>query len=108
MVSVVRQMIDAGHEVILWTSRADDRLVRAVEWCEDRGLHFSAVNENAPSNREEFEAEHPNGTRKVYADIYVDDHNVEFVYARNFSNWEATVNEVAAMLTRKVLKNGKR
>lgn len=78
----IRQLIDLGVEVILWTSRADGRLEEAVVWCEDYGLHFAAVNENAPSNIEQFKAEHPNGTRKVYADYYIDDHNLEFTRKR--------------------------
>lgn len=79
MVSKIRHLIDNGHEVILWTSRVDDALTKAVEWCHDRGLHFCAVNENAPSNVEKFKAQYPNGTRKVYADVYIDDHNLEYV-----------------------------
>lgn len=76
VVSLVRQLIDAGHEVILWTCRVDARLQEAVEWCEDRGLRFCAVNENAPSNRARWAAKYPNGTRKVYADVYVEDHDL--------------------------------
>ena len=76
IISLVRQLIDAGHEVILWTCRVDARLQEAVEWCEDRGLRFCAVNENAPSNRARWESEYPNGTRKVYADVYVEDHDL--------------------------------
>lgn len=76
VVSLVRQLIDAGHEVVLWTCRVDARLQEAVEWCEDRGLRFCAVNENAPSNRARWATEYPNGTRKVYADVYVEDHDL--------------------------------
>lgn len=79
IVSLVREIIDAGHEVVLWTSRADQRLVEAVQWCADRGLHFCAVNENAPSNRARYEGEYPNGTRKVYADVYLDDKDPRFI-----------------------------
>lgn len=79
-VSAVRQMIDAGFEVILWTSRAGDRLTEAVEWCEDYGLHFCAVNENAPSNRERYAAEYPEPSPKVYADVYLDDHCLHWGY----------------------------
>lgn len=84
MVSLVREIADAGHEVVLWTSRADDRLVEVVRWCEDRGLHFCAVNDNAPSNKAKYESEYPNGTRKVYADVYLDDKDPRFITtARN-------------------------
>lgn len=79
VISLIRQLIDQGHEVILWTSRVDAELDSAVAWCEDYGLHFTAVNENAPSNIEKYSSQYPNGTRKVYADIYLDDHNIEFV-----------------------------
>lgn len=79
MVSFVRELIDMGHEVILWTSRVDEPLGNAVEWCNDRGLHFCAVNDNAPSNKAKYESLYPNGTRKVYADIYIDDHNPAFL-----------------------------
>ena len=77
-ISQIRHLIDLGAEVVLWTSRTSMELVAAVQWCNDRGLHFAAVNENAPSNLEKYRAKYPNGTRKVYADYYVDDHNIEF------------------------------
>lgn len=86
MISMVRQLIDAGHEVVLWTSRTDNELVAAVEWCKDRGLHFTSVNENVPSNLQKYKDKYPNGTRKVYADVYVDDHNPEFIgFCRDYS-----------------------
>ena len=85
MVELARDLMRRGHEVILWTSRVDERLTEAVRWCEARGIEFSAVNENAPSNRAAFESQYPNGTRKVYADVYLDDHSVEWAwYSRQF------------------------
>lgn len=78
MVSLARELMDGGHEVVLWTSRVGRELERAIEWCEDRGLRFCAHNENVPSNIAQYKAKYPNGTRKVYADIYIDDHNPEF------------------------------
>lgn len=86
-ISLVRQLIDMGHEVILWTSRTSNRLVEAVTWCEDYGLHFCAVNENAPSNIAKYKSVYPSGTRKVYADIYIDDHNLEFVFEDDGFEW---------------------
>lgn len=75
MVNVVKALIEQGHEVVLWTCRADTELEHAVKWCEQNGLKFCAVNDNAPSNKAKYEKKYPNGTRKVYADLYVDDHN---------------------------------
>lgn len=79
MIGLIRQAIDEGHEVVLWTCRTDQPLVEAVAWCRERGLHFCAVNDNAPSNKIKYKDIYPNGTRKVYADVYIDDHNVEYV-----------------------------
>lgn len=74
MISFVRELIDSGHEVILWTSRAGDRLQEAIDWCHDRGLHFCAVNTNSPSNVAQYSKDYPQGNVKVYADIYMDNH----------------------------------
>ena len=79
VISMIRQLIDCGHEVVLWTCRVDNELDKAVDWCGDYGLHFCAINENAPSNIKQYKDKYPNGTRKVYADIYIDDHNIEFL-----------------------------
>lgn len=79
VVSLVRQLIDKGHEVILWTTRNGEELVEAVKWCEDIGLHFCNVNGPAHSNKEEYKDVYPIPSRKIYADIYIDDHNLEFV-----------------------------
>ena len=79
MISAVRQLIDAGHDVILWTSRVDDKLQEAVEWCKDYGLCFCAINDNAPNNV----AEYGTNPRKVYADIYIDDRSLLFLKYKN-------------------------
>lgn len=80
VISLVRELIDKGHEVVLWTTRNGDELKEAVEWCEDRGLHFCAVNEPAPSNNAEYADKYPVQSRKIYADVYIDDHNIEYTY----------------------------
>ena len=91
MVSFVGELIDMGHEVVLWTSRVDQPLKDAVAWCEDRGLHFCAVNDNAPSNKAKYEDLFPGGTRKVYADIYIDDHNPAFLRSAHNNGYEMAV-----------------
>ena len=79
VISIIRQLIDKGHEVVLWTSRNGAELKRAVHWCHDYGLHFCSVNEPAPSNEKEYADKYPTQSRKIYADIYIDDHNLESV-----------------------------
>lgn len=78
-ISLIRQLIDIGNEVVLWTTRNGDELADAVTWCEDRGLHFCAVNAPAPSNEAEYRDKYPIQSRKIYADVYIDDHNLEYV-----------------------------
>ena len=79
MISFVRELIDKGHELILWTSRVEWQLEEAVTWCEDHGLRFCAVNDSAPSNKEQFSTVYASLPTKVYVDIYIDDHNPMFV-----------------------------
>lgn len=79
VISLIRQLMDKGHEVVLWTTRNGQELNDAVLWCKNRGLHFCAINDQAPSNKEKFGDMYPTESRKVYADVYVDDHSVEFL-----------------------------
>ena len=62
---------EKGHQIILWTYRSGKELEKAVQFCEKRGLKFHAVNNN-------FEGEEFDNTysRKIYADVYIDDRNL--------------------------------
>lgn len=105
IVALVREIIDAGHEVVLWTCRVDARLKEAIEWCERRRLHFCAVNENAPSNRLQYERQYPNGTRKVYADVYLDDKDLAFVLVKKTRGYNEALRRMSVS-ARKVILNG--
>ena len=83
VISYIRQLIDQGHEVILWTTRNGQELEDAIKWCEDYGLHFSAINDQAPSNKAAYAGKYEKESRKVYADVYIDDHNIEFISERH-------------------------
>ncbi len=67
----LRALQDKGHRLILWTIRDGKALEDAVEYCRNNGIEFYAVNENFPN--EGFE---PGQSRKVNADIFIDDRNV--------------------------------
>lgn len=60
-----------GHKLILWTFRTGKMLDEAVEYCRDNGIEFYAVNKSYP---EEIMDE--NISRKINADIFVDDRNI--------------------------------
>jgi hypothetical protein len=58
------------HLLILWTVRSGELLDEAVRFCGERGLKFYAVNKNYP------EEDTPIASRKVAADLYIDDRNL--------------------------------
>lgn len=72
----VKQKRAEGHKIILWTNRIGERLEEAVAWCKERGLEFDAVNENLPEIIEAFGCD----TRKVFANHYVDDRNLDWKF----------------------------
>ncbi|NJO88922.1 MAG: hydrolase [Chloroflexia bacterium] len=61
-----------GYELILWTYRAGKFLDEAVEFCRERGLEFYAVNKNSPDET----LDETTISRKIYADLYIDDRNI--------------------------------
>lgn len=58
-----------GNKIILWTSRTHEDLEAAVNWCKEQGIVFDAVNEPLPEQIKRW----GNDTRKIYADVYIDD-----------------------------------
>lgn len=62
---------DRGHKLILWTYRAGKELDEAIDFCKKRGLFFYAVNSNYEG--EEYDT---SISRKIYADLYIDDRNI--------------------------------
>ena len=69
LIQILKALRENGNKIILWTCRTTDRLNEAVAWCKEQGLEFDAVNENLPEIIGQFGTE----SRKVFADVYVDD-----------------------------------
>ena len=69
MIAAIKLLKAQGHKIILWTSRSGEDLEMAVEWCKEQGLIFDSVNEPLPEQL----ARWGNDTRKIYADVYIDD-----------------------------------
>ena len=63
-----------GAVIILWTCRADRMLEEAVKWAEEQGLKFDYVNRNVPERIRAYK----NDSRKISADVYVDDRAAAF------------------------------
>lgn len=60
-----------GHRLILWTHRSGPYLTEAVEYCRKNGVEFYAVNSNYPEEKWD-----DRDSRKILADIYIDDRNL--------------------------------
>jgi len=59
------------HRLILWTHRSGKELDAAITFCRNHGLDFYAVNKNYPEEKWD-----ENDSRKILADIYIDDRNL--------------------------------
>jgi len=68
----LKALQEKGFRLIMWTYRAGKELDEAVEFCKANGIEFYAINKNYP------EEEYVEGeiSRKINADIYIDDKNI--------------------------------
>lgn len=69
--ATLKELNKKGHKLILWTIRTGPLLDEAVEHCRKNGVEFYAVNKNYPE--EQFS---DNISRKLNADVFIDDRNV--------------------------------
>ncbi len=66
----LKKLQDDGHRLILWTYRSGRKLKESVEFCKENGVEFYAVNES-------YDKEELDGiSRKINADIFIDDRNI--------------------------------
>ena len=67
----LKRLQDDGHRLILWTYRYGKSLDEAVEFCQQNGITFYAVNKSFPE--EQFDN---SKSRKINADLFIDDRNI--------------------------------
>ena len=67
----LKKLQSQGHRLILWTYRSGKRLDDAVAFCKENGIEFYAVNKNFPE--EIYDEKY---SRKIHADLFIDDRNV--------------------------------
>jgi hypothetical protein len=67
----LKELNKLGARLILWTFRTGKALDEAVEYCRKNGVEFYAVNKNYPE--EIFD---DTVSRKIDADIFIDDKNI--------------------------------
>ena len=67
----LKKLQEEGHRLILWTYRCGVKLDEAVKFCKDNGITFYAVNSSF------YEEEYDKSiSRKINADIFIDDRNI--------------------------------
>jgi len=65
-VPILKSLIQNGFKLILFTMRTNNELKAAVKWFKDNGIELWGINENPTQRRW-------NSSRKVYANLYIDD-----------------------------------
>lgn len=72
-IDTLKMLIADGHRLILWSVREGQLLEDAISWCEERGVHFFAVNKDFPEENADAYKDH---SRKLKVDLFIDDRNV--------------------------------
>jgi hydroxymethylpyrimidine pyrophosphatase-like HAD family hydrolase len=80
----LKKLQKKGFVLILWTYRSGRSLEEAVEYCKQEGIEFYAVNKSYPE--EDYSEDI---SRKINADIFIDDRNVG-----GFIGWGAIYREL--------------
>lgn len=65
-VEIVQELIEAGHKIILYTMRAEERLVQAVEYMEENEIELYGVNKNPAQH-------HWTTSPKIFCHLVIDD-----------------------------------
>lgn len=68
----LKRLESDGHRLVLWTYRHGSRLREAVDFCADNGIEFYAINSSFEGEEYDVKTQ----SRKINADIFVDDRNV--------------------------------
>ena len=72
-IDTLKMLLNDRHRLILWTCREGELLDAALDWCRERGIEFYAANRDYP---EETTDNNPHFTRKLKADLFIDDRNI--------------------------------
>ena len=67
----LKKLQEDGHRLILWTYRSGLKLEDSVKFCKDNGIEFYAVNKSFPEEQFDYTK-----SRKIHADIFIDDRNL--------------------------------
>lgn len=108
-IDTLKMLQKEQHKIILWSVREGKLLEEAVDWCRVHGLEFYAVNRDYP---EETTNNNPHFSRKVKADIFIDDRNLGglpdwgtiYQMITHHQKWHDIIEERAAALNSELSK----
>lgn len=80
VIRFLRKAKKNGATIILWTCREGEVLDEAVEWCKQNDVPIDLVNENSPARCKIW----GNDSRKIGADLYIDDKSFNPRYENNY------------------------
>jgi hypothetical protein len=66
----INQLYADGYTIIIWSCRTGIKKARAIEWLVMHGIKFHYFNKSCPNNVAQHKGK---DTRKVFADLYIDD-----------------------------------
>lgn len=81
----IRYLKSQGHYIIIHTCRSNNELVSAINFLVEHEIPFDRVNDNHP----EHIARYRNNSRKIFADLYIDDRNLG-----GFPGWDFTLSVI--------------
>ena len=67
----LKRLQQDGHRLILWTYRNGTKLQEAVDFCKENGIESYAVNASLPEEKYDYSR-----SRKIHADLFIDDRNI--------------------------------
>lgn len=68
----IQKLKDDGHKIIIWTCRGGYNLYLAEQFLEDHNIPYDRINDNIDGFYDRFK----HNTRKVHADVYIDDNQI--------------------------------
>jgi len=71
-VANMKKIHNDGHYIIIWTCREGSEQEKMIEWLKKKEIPYDNINDNHPAKTKEYKS----NSRKVHADMYIDDKNI--------------------------------
>jgi hydroxymethylpyrimidine pyrophosphatase-like HAD family hydrolase len=71
-VEVMQKLHDAGCDIVIWTCRESKEQMDMFNWLIEKKIPFDRINDNSVEQMYFY----GNDSRKVFADVYIDDRNL--------------------------------